>query len=254
MNRRTIATWGVLGVICLLAGCVSSTSGSPRTEPSDEEAAKQYYQLGARYYRNGSYELARDRLQRAIELNPRLALAHTTLALTYQQLDNVRLAEAHYQRSVQAEPGSVNARNAYAVFLCQQRRFDEADEQFRRAKRGDLNDRAEIMLTNAGVCMAQKPDLERAEAYFREALDYRPNYGEALLQMAILKRQQEENLLARAFLQRYLGNNRATPELLWLAVEIERDIGDERAVNDYENRLLREFPQSDEARRVLQGG
>lgn len=254
--RRTGGRLAVLAVIvAVAAACVSTTTGRPRVEPaSSEEAAERYYQLGARYFRNGSYELARDRLKRALELDPRLAIAHSTLALTYERLGNLRLAEQHYARAVRLEPTSVDVRNAYAVFLCQQRRFDDANEQFQRARRIDTVERPEIMLTNAGVCMSQKPDLALAEDYFREALEHRATYGEALLQLSVLKRRQGDDLAARAFLQRYLSANPASPAVLLLAVQVERAIGDERAANEYENRLLREFPESPEARRVLQGG
>ncbi len=252
--RRAVTRFAVLAVVlAVAAACVSTTTGRPRVEPaSSEEAAERYYQLGARYYRNGSYELARDRLKRALELDPRLAIAHSTLALTYERLGNLRLAEQHYSRAVRLEPGNVDVRNTYAVFLCQQRRFDDANDQFQRARRIETVERPEIMLTNAGVCMSQKPDFELAEEYFREALEHRATYGEALLQLTVLKRRQGEDLASRAFLQRYLSANPATPAVLLLAVQIERAIGDERAATDYANRLLREFPESPEARRVLQ--
>ena len=58
-----------------LVGCVTTTSGPPPPEADDEGAAELNYQLGARYYQNGSYELARDRLTGAIELNPKMAKA-----------------------------------------------------------------------------------------------------------------------------------------------------------------------------------
>lgn len=244
-----------LALVALQAACVSTTTGRPRAEPaSNEDAAKQYYQLGARYFRNGTYELARDRLLRALELDPDLVIAHSTLALTYERLDNLRLAQQHYERAVKLEPNSVDARNSYAVFLCRERRFDEANEQFQRMRRIEDVNRPEIMLTNAGVCMAQKPDPVLAENYFREALEHKASYGEALLQMSLLKRTQGENLAARAFLQRYLSTNAATPSILYLAVQVERDIGDERAGRELANRLMREFPESPEARRVLEGG
>lgn len=249
--------WGrlllIITLLTMAAACVSTTTGRPRAEPaSSEEAAQQYYQLGARYFRNGSYELARDRLQRALELDPQLAVAHSILALTYERLDNTRLAATHYERAVRIEPDSVDTRNAFAVFLCRQGRFDEANEQFQRMRRIRDVDRPEIMLTNAGVCMAQKPDYVMAEQYFRDALDYKSSYGEALLQMSLLKRNQGENLAARAFLQRYMSANAPTPSILWLAAQVERDIGDERASREFTNRLLREFPESPEARQALQ--
>lgn len=242
-----------LAVASLLAACISTTTGRPRAEPaSDEEAAEQYYQLGARYFRNGNYELARDRLKRALELDPGMALAQSTLALTYERLGNQRLAAENYRRAVRLEPDNVDVRNAYAVYLCQQRRFDDANEQFQRARRVQDVERPEVMLTNAGVCMAQKPDLELAEQYFREALEFRSTYGEALLQLTLLKRRQREHLASRAFLQRYLAANPPSPSVLWMGVAIERDIGDERAATEFGNRLLREFPESPEARRFLE--
>ncbi|MGB5245590.1 MAG: type IV pilus biogenesis/stability protein PilW [Woeseia sp.] len=251
-NRR-FTFIAIIAISFLQTGCISTTTGKTRAEPaSNEDAAKQYYQLGARYFRNGTYELARDRLQRAIELDPTLAVAHSTLALTYERLDNMRLAAQHYERAVKLEPDSVDARNSYAVFLCRQRRFDDANDQFQRIRRIDDVNMPEVMFTNAGVCMAQKPDFALAEGYFREALEHKSSYGEALLQMSLLKRAQGENLAARAFLQRYMSTNVSTPAVLWLAVMVERDIGDDRASRELAARLLREFPQSPEAQRVLE--
>lgn len=242
----------VLTLVLFLSACISTTTGRQRAEPSSPDvAAKQYYQLGARYYRNGTYELARDRLLRALELDPKLAVAHSTLALTYASLDNLRLAGEHFDRAVRLAPDDIDVRNSYAVFLCQQKRFDEAHQQFQRARLLAINDRPEVMLTNAGVCMVQKPDFALAEQYFRDALEFKPNYGEALLQMTLLKRAQGEDLASRAFLQRYLASNPSTAQVLELGVEIERSIGDDRAREEFETRLLREFPKSAEARRVL---
>jgi type IV pilus assembly protein PilF len=220
-------------------------------ETDDKDAARQYFQLGARYFRNGNYELARDRLLRAIELDPRLATAHMTLALTYEQLDNERLAARHHDLAVRYGPRSFNVRNAYAVFLCGRKRYDEAREQFQQAAAIPDNDDPEIMLTNAGVCMTQKPDYEQAEAFFRDALEEAPTYGEALIQMASLKYRTEDYLQARAFVQRYLATNKATADSLYLAVRTEGALNDERASEEYANQLLRQFPESAQARRVL---
>lgn len=251
MGEKTVRrlSW-VAGCTILLSGCVQTTSGVP-PESDDDNAARQYYQLGARYYRNGNYELAKERLQRAINLDPRMAIAHSTLALTYEQLDNIRLATQHYDKAVRYAPNSPDVRNTYAVFLCRQQRFDEATEQFERAAGIPENDDAEITLTNAGVCLAQKPDYELAEGFLREALKHKANYGEALIQLAALKYQTEDYLPARAFLQRYLATNRALPEVLYLAVQVEEALGDEQARSEYASQLLREFPESAQARRVL---
>jgi len=241
----------------LLAGCVTTTTTTNKTPQPDADkgdAADLNYQLGARYYRNGNYELARDRLLLSIELNPKNAVAHYTLALTYEQLENLRLATDSYEKAVQIAPRDFNVQNAYAVFLCNHRDFDEAREHFDRAIKITENDNSESTMTNAGVCMMQKPDHALAENYFRQALARKPNYGEALLQLSVLKFSTEDYLGARAFLQRYLSANVPTASVLYLGARIEKELGDDRARTDYSNQILRDFPESAEARRILESG
>ena len=249
-----LALVGVVGL--LLAGCVQTTTVTSGVQPNadDADAAELNYQLGARYFRNGSYELARDRLLYSIELDPKNAVAHYTLALTYEALDNLRLATESYESSVRIAPRDHAVLNAYAVFLCNQRDFKGAREHFDRAAEIRTNDNAEITLTNAGVCMMQIPDLPQAEAYFRAALERKASYGEALIQMAALKFRTDAHLNARAFLQRYLSTNVPSAEVLYLGVQIEEALGDERAKTEYSNRILREFPASRQARRLLESG
>jgi type IV pilus assembly protein PilF len=240
----------VTAIITILCGCISSTTQS-RSYDEESDAAEQNYQLGAQYFRNGSYDLARDRLQRALEFDSKMAHAHSMLALTYVQLGNTRLATESFDRAVRYGPNNQDVRNTYAVFLCGQGDYDEAQRQFDRAINIRENDNPEVMMSNAGVCMAKKPDLELAEQYFRQAIARKPSYGEALIQLAALKHRSEDNLTARAFLQRYLAANEATAAVLYLAIQIETNLGMEREATDYMNQLLRDFPDSPEARQTL---
>ena len=236
----------------LMAGCMSSTTGSI-TEPKrdNKEAADLNYQLGARYYNNGSYGLARDRLLLAIEIDPKMADAYSTLALTYEALDNERLAREAYENAIRVAPRDFDIQNTYAVFLCRKQDYGQAQKYFDKAGSHPENDDAEVTLTNAGVCMGQKPDLAAAEKYFRLALDRKRNYGEALLQLCLLKFQQEDYLGARAFLQRYMSSTIPTAGVLYLASRIEEKLGNDRGQTEYEDQLIREFPTSPEARKVL---
>ena len=235
----------------LASACVSTTTGTPAPEADAADAAELNYQLGARYYQNGKYDLARDRLLLAIELQPKMAVAHTTLGMTYEALDNLRLATESYKNAVRVAPRDFDVQNAYAVFLCRQRDFDGAREYFEKAAEHPKNDNAERTLTNAGLCMAQKPDAAEAERLFRAALDRRATYGEALLQMCLLKFRAEEYMSSRAFLQRLMSSNPSTPGILLLAAEIEGKLGNERGREEYVNQLLRQFPESPEARKAL---
>jgi type IV pilus assembly protein PilF len=223
-------------------------------EADEADAAELNYQLGARYYQNGKYDLARDRLLLSIELDPDSAITHSTLGLTYEALGNKRLATASYEESVRIEPRNYDVQNTYAVFLCNQRDFEAAKKHFNVAGTHPENDNAEVTLTNAGICMLQKPDPAAAEDYFRQALDRRANFADALLQLWLLKFKQEDFLASRAVLQRFMSTGKTTAGVLYLGAQIEEKLGDDRARTEYVNQLLRDFPTSAEARKVLQSG
>lgn len=238
----------------LLGGCISTTTGTAPMEADEADAAELNYQLGARYYQNGKYDLARDRLLLSIKLEPKYAIAHSTLALTYEALGNSRLAKESYEEAIRVAPRSFDIQNTYAVFLCNQRDYAGAQQFFDKAESHPENDNSEVTLTNAGICMSQKPDLAAAERYFRKALDRRSNYSEALLQLCLMKYQQQEYLASRAFLQRFMAGNKTTAGVLYLGAQIEGQLGDERAREELVDQLLREFPTSAEARKALEDG
>ncbi len=251
ISRCRLATGAVLLSWVFIAGCVQTGPTATRNTPSDD-AADQNYRLGAQYYRNGSFRLARDRLERAIAIDSKLADAHSMLALTLVELGNNRQATESFNKAVRLAPNNPDVRNAYAVFLCRQQQYDEAVIQFERAIGILDNEQTYLMMTNAGVCIAKKPDLDLAEKYLRDALTVRPTHGEALIQMASLLHKKDDNFKAGAFMERYLSANPTTGSVLYLAVLIATQNGDDRAATDYTNQLIREFPESPEARLLLQ--
>ena len=161
----------------LLSGCISSTTTGAIEREASGDAAEYNYELGRNYLQNEKYELARDRLERAIDIDPRMAKAHMALGMTFEALDNLRLATEAYEKAVRLAPRDFNILNSYAVFLCKQEDYAGARRYFDKAANHPENDDAERTLTNAGLCMAQKPDLDAAEAFFREALERKSTYG-----------------------------------------------------------------------------
>ena len=71
------------------------------------------------------------------------------------------------------------------------------------------------------------------------------------MQLCLMKFRQEDFMSARAFLQRFMSANMTTAGILYLAAEIEKQLGNESGREEYVNQLLREFPESAEARKVL---
>ncbi|MFQ5608896.1 MAG: type IV pilus biogenesis/stability protein PilW [Woeseiaceae bacterium] len=252
MKKSEVRAMLLVAVAVTFAGCVSTTTGPPEPKENDSDAAGINHQLAIQYFQNGNYELARDRLLLSTELDPHHPTVWSLLALTYEQMGNLRLAENSHQRALRAGPRNFDVQNAYAVYMCRQGRFGDAERQFEKSIRAETNDNPELMMTNAGMCYMEKPDVVKAEEWFRRALDRQPAYGEALLQMAVLKHSTGDNLRARAFLQRYLEANPAGSGVLYLCVLIEDELGDQRARTECANDLLRNYPNSPESRQLLQ--
>jgi type IV pilus assembly protein PilF len=249
--KKTLGLLIGVTLLAILAGCVSSTTGKAKPEANNKDAANVNFQLGVRYFQNGKYELAEDRLLQSIDLNPRSAVVWSTLGATYEMLDNLRLAEDAHDRAVKLAPNNFDVQNAYAVFLCRQKRYSDAVVQLDRSIKAATNDNPEVMMTNAGVCMMQKPDYAKAEVYFRQALERKPNHPEALLQMAVLSHTTGDDLSARAFLQRYRSVRKDSASVLYLCSLIEDKLGDRNARDDCRDELVDGFPKSPEAKKLL---
>ncbi len=247
MNRSARSRVFLLMLTMLLAACASKPA-----QQSGESPAQINTRLGLSYMQQGNYEVALEKLQRALEQDPNFVDAHHYIAELYKTMRNSELAEQHYRRALRLSPNDAALQNNYAVFLCDDRRYGEAEERFLRAARTRAYQRPDEAYQNAAMCLLRIPDRERAMGHLRKALEINPRLPSALYQMTALSFETGENLQARAFLQRYEANARHTPQSLWLGVRIERALDNTAAAEDYARQLRRDFPRAEETARLLE--
>jgi type IV pilus assembly protein PilF len=236
----------VLVVFWLSQGCVTTSATTNERPASNADAALANMNLGAGYVGQGRADLAIAPLLRALELNPRLVDAHSTLAMAYDQLGRSTEAEQHHRRATALAPGNAAAANSYAVFLCRQGRWNDAESYFRRAADNPRYDTPEAALANAGMCARNAGDTEKAEEYFRAALERNPAFPDALSSMIDLSYRGQNYLQARAFLQRYLDVRPPSASLLWLCFNIEQELENPAGAERCAAQLREGFPQSQE--------
>jgi type IV pilus assembly protein PilF len=234
----------------LLAGCASSPSEDGSAENDRRRAAELNTQLGREYMTRGQYEIALEKLKKAVESDEDYAPAHTMLAVLYETLGEDENAGRHFEAAVKAAPNSGDANNNYGTFLCRTGKTGRADRYFLAALDDPFYQTPAVALGNAGACAVQRGELEQAETYLRQSLAYDPNFPDALLSLAALNYEQGELLRARAFLQRFDGASEMTAESLLLGYRIETGLNNPEDAMRYRSELIQQFPSSPETLEV----
>lgn len=232
------------------SGCATGQTGKPRNERQTQqrEAASANTQLGQSYLQRGQYEMALEKLQRALQLDPGFVDAHTVIAVLYETIGDTRQAEQHYKRASHLKPRGGAEANNYGAFLCKLNRADDAESYFQRALADPFYQTPEVALINAGTCFAASRKYDAAERHLRMALERRPDNVDALFQMAAVQYQKGDFLKARAFMQRLDSVGASRPEALLLGRSIELKLGNPVGAGEYAHRLQQEHPKSQEAR------
>lgn len=244
---RLLRAASLVALLLSLAACASGGGFAGSDSDKNKRAAELQVQLAQEYLKRGSLEVARDKLARALKLDPYSAQAHTVSGFLNETIKDYSQAELHYRRAVELRPKDGDMNNNFASFLCRRGRYEEAEMMFRQALADPFYKTPEVALANAGICSKDGGNLELAESYLRDALARQPNYPGALLPMASVLHARGDFLRARAFMQRYEVEQPNNPEALYLGYQIETALGDERSAEDYRRRLSSGFPRSREA-------
>lgn len=253
MNYRVIVL--ILSLFSLAACApVSGRGGDLQTDYDANEIAQANMRLGVAYMEDGNYEKALEKLERARKADPSYPMVHNMLGLLYQRMGETGKAEESFKRGLSEAPNNSNLLNNYGQYLCAQNRPDEAEQAFLKARDNPLNDNPARSLTNAGTCALMNNNTDKAETYYRDALQLNPQQSLALVRMAEIQYEKGEYLSARGYLQRYLEIARHTPRSLWLGIRIERELGDNDTLSSYALLLKSNFPDSEEARLLRESG
>jgi type IV pilus assembly protein PilF len=235
----------LLIITVLLVTACSSTSN--KSDDEMRNAAETNTALGRQYMERGQYEISLEKLKRAVAFDKTYAPAHSMLAILYETIGEMDEAGEEYKLAVRYAPKNGDVNNNYGAFLCGTGRSEEAVPYFLTAVEDPFYDTPEIALSNAGTCVLAQGNLDKAETFLRQSLEYDDQLGAALLPMAEVSYRKESYLRARAFLQRYESVGELTEESLSLGFRIESRLGDEKSAERYRMQLQEKYPGSIQA-------
>ncbi|HYC12087.1 MAG TPA: adenylate/guanylate cyclase domain-containing protein [Nitrososphaerales archaeon] len=114
-------------------------------------------------------------LERALQLDPALAEAHTTLGMVYLSDYNIRRAEGEFRRAIELKPSYATAHQWYYHLLTDKLEWDEALKEIEKAV--ELDPLSAILLNNLGGYYYQRRDFNTAAEKWRIVVDLGTEWG-----------------------------------------------------------------------------
>jgi type IV pilus assembly protein PilF len=219
---------------------------------SDETAASKRartrMELATAYFSRGQLTTALDEVKLALIASPNLGEAYNLRGLIYAGLGDDTLAQESFNRALQINPSDGDTMHNYGWYMCQQRRYPEAEALFQRAiALPQYFGTTRTMLTS-GICQARAGKWAEAEVTLTKTYERDPSNPAAAINLAevLLKRGEPER--ARFYVRRVNAvANQSNAQTLWLAARIEMKLGNRQAANEYGLQLRNRFPQSRES-------
>lgn len=263
MRRLLILLSGVLLVGCAVTPAdrygeqvsarVQAPSSQEAVKSESTKRAKAHTDLGFEYYAQKQFGTALQEAKVALSNDSSYVPAHNLRALVAMALADYKIADESFQRALQLAPNDPEIANNYGWFLCQTKHEDASFAYFNRALENPLYPTPVVALSNAGECAMKRSDYAASEGYLQRAVVREPDNSRVLFLMASLKYRQQQFSEADTYIQQLHRVVEPTAESLWLALRVARQINDRTDEARYLSLLRKNFPDSDEYRKALQG-
>lgn len=258
-----IAILAALIIAASIGGCASVNREaeqsaerpmSQQTATSDtRQRAKVHTELGALYMQRGNLGVALEEARAALSADAGYAPALNLMGLVYMQLHEDIAAEKSFEQALALAPGDPEINNSFGWFLCQTGHEQRSMQYFHMAIKSPLYATPAMPYANAGICSLRLKDDKAAEDYFIKALRLDANNNRAIFFLADIAFRHGRLEEARRHLAELHKQTESSPESLWLAVRIERKLGDRDAEVRYSAQLRRKFPGTPEQLKLMQG-
>lgn len=182
-------------------------TGNPEETAQQNETqrrARMNYQMGVDYLRSGNAPQAIASLLEARRWDPMSERTELALSEAYRQQGRDRDAEGHLLRALQIQPGFHQGLLNLAALYIQTERYEEAIPILQRLLDDATAPGPWRALTNLGWAEYRLGRLEDAERHLLLALDHRPDYWPARLNLGILEAERGDRIESIAQFQNVL--------------------------------------------------
>ena len=243
-------------VALFLLGLLLSVSPSLRAADGTDPAiprAKAHVELGLAYLQGGRMAVALDEATSAMAADPNYAPAYNLAGMVNMFLRETDKAREYFEHALKLDPNDSEINVNYGWLLCQSGHEKDSFQYFIKAVKNPLYQTPTKAFFNAGICALKLDDQARAEDYFVNSIMADRNNTQALFRLADIKYRGNNLYDAKRFVNAVLAKVQDDPAPLWLALRIERKLGNRQAEQDYALELRRKFQGSPEYQAMIQG-
>ena len=209
-----------IGIIVILSSCAGNQPSLSVPTADTSEIVQRRLDLGIGYMRSGDYPRAKEKLNRALEIDPKNASILSTLGLLFQLEGEAELAEKYFTGAVSYDPDSARIRNLYGAFLFAEERYFEAIEQLREATKNRFYPNRPSVFENLGIAYSRINNSDDAEQAFTRAVQLNPDQNRALLELAVIRYEQQNYVESREFYRRHIATAPKSPKALLLCTQL----------------------------------
>ena len=223
-------------------------------EPESSKRARVRMELASAYFARGQMTTALDEVKLAIAADPTLVSAFNLRGLIYASLGDERLAEESFRHALRLDARDADTMQNFGWYLCQQKRFDEAEALFSQAlAMPQYRDSPRTLLTQ-GICHARAGQWADAERSLQRSYELDPGNPATAVNLTEVLFRRGELERARFYIRRVNGSAQlVNAQTLWLAARIEHRLGNRQGERELGTQLRDRFPQSREAAAFDQG-
>ena len=261
MTNKRCSRWAavaVIGLAALAPALAQQGAGLPQgpTYGADPRArAKIHTELGSLYFQEGNLAVALEELKIAITADSTYAPAYNVRGLVNAYLREFGAADEDFRKALNLAPNDPEVNNNYGWYLCEHGKPRQAISYFLNAIKNPLYTTPDRAYTNAGACALKADDLDGAENYLQTAIRLG---GEsnlvARIQLAqLFYRKGRLDDAKRALGETLKVMEPPSPDALWLALRVERKLGNREAESGFAAQLRSRYPGSPEYQEFLKG-
>ena len=256
MLSKIIKISCVAAVALLLNACVSITETRYSKNNNPEKAAETYVALAVGYLSQDKLILARQKIDRAMALNPENPSVHSVLAMYWLERGEIKLAEKAFVQALDLDEEHSPSNYHYGLYLMSYKRDKRACEHLAIAAK-DVDYSARFLANeNLGLCFMGQGDDSQAINAFEKAwvLDGDSTVSSLNLSRIYLKRNRVR--LANNWFKRFektLTDNKVdhSAASLNVGLQLARALGNKNSAHSYGFKLKKRFPKSVEYKSYL---